>query len=911
MARWEFLKTFTLVYLVLGGHEDIQRVQAEKLTPEYWHTAPKDKLFPNLGITYKEVGKLQPTHEVYNIHLMVDLPDILTLIREISEVIPPELMKSCKATTSVAPEICQEQKVLIDSLFQYQERIKNEMTRFIEDLVNDIPALKGRIVEKPIWLHNRPKRGFGAALFGIPLIGGLIYGLYTSHRIGALEKNIKTLRNVSFRLAEGQSKLSEGLSMLANVTAREIHTLYRQIGTIRSKLINLTYYVRTSMKTLQKKISDSARLEAYLSVIQLTLTEYHIVVGRMLKELRLVVHNLHLGLLPQTLVTYNQLQTLLDKVGEDIRNKYPGYSLVYKQAEAYYNVRNVIATVLNRTLIVQISAYVKKENQAMFDLYRVESVPVPYNVHRVNQPETGEKSYSYTQAEIKTPYFAASTEDYMTMSSSLIASCEENNGVYICPDTLIHTHKSQPTCLSAVYWEQSIQEIDKHCQYQYYHDIIPEARILSNYSHYLISNGRIPWTLVCEGQSIPKRKSGERYVLIERAALCQCALVTPVHYVPATLTDCRKETTEIKLLYPYNAIVRYKFAEQAQEAFNYLNAERENVGEDMPELRVIDTTSEEHVPNQEKLEPIELDQVVQAIKNNKPAYISRMDYLESHTDVRNWFSGKKIILGIILIMSTVGVIALIIVLAQLYQSGKIKGLLGTTLMSQGIPMTEAVQLNDQGEDIYSHLAAQLTLDRFMLIVTVVSVVLLYYLSKYLFKRYLLYRHIIPSRQGSKARYTQMFLEITNMKESILIHVMKVPASVIEIEIPGKLNVIVKEVRKYYWYTYVHLKWNIPHFYVYSPHIEMPFPNIITIPLYRRAKLQRIIDTPYTTRILVLNDVYYSVEMVRSSRKFTDEEDVYSIINNPSENSRNVSEIGGTEPKIYPVICENLEVLEEP
>ena len=103
------------------------------------------------------------------------------------------------------------------------------------------------------------------------------------------------------------------------------------------------------------------------------------------------------GYLPNTLITPEKLQEILNEVWKTLQLTNPDYDLVIDRLHLYYDMQ--LATLgidKNRHLIIQFPIFVQPNTQQLLILYQLETVPVPILDQNV-------KAQSYMHLQTKTP----------------------------------------------------------------------------------------------------------------------------------------------------------------------------------------------------------------------------------------------------------------------------------------------------------------------------------------------------------------------------------------------------------------------------------------------------------------------------------------------------------------------------
>ena len=109
-------------------------------------------------------------------------------------------------------------------------------------------------------------------------------------------------------------------------------------------------------------------------------------------------------------------------------------------------------------------------------------------------------------------------------------------------------------------------------------------------------------------------------------------------------------------------------------------------------------------------------------------------------------------------MSIVGVIALVIVLCQCYQGGKIKTMVASAILPHTLLVAKAAVISNELDPI--KWASKIAVERMYLVLVGVLFLALYYVSVKIFKRYILYHHMLPSHNTDECTHeSQLFLEL--------------------------------------------------------------------------------------------------------------------------------------------------------
>ena len=124
------------------------------------------------------------------------------------------------------------------------------------------------------------------------------------------------------------------------------------------------------------------------------------------------------------------------------------------------------------------------------------------------------------------------------------------------------THRSEHTCESAIYWNKAACLINKKCNFEYYHGLTPEPRVLDA-GDYLLLTG-YPWTFFCtKERQILNPTEGSPYIIIKRTQLC--SINAGPYYLQKNVLSCEDENVDLHMYYTVNMAVVNCFGTQYQK----------------------------------------------------------------------------------------------------------------------------------------------------------------------------------------------------------------------------------------------------------------------------------------------------------------------------------------------------------
>lgn len=159
------------------------------------------------------------------------------------------------------------------------------------------------------------------------------------------------------------------------------------------------------------------------------------------------------------------------------------------------------------------------------------------------------------------------------MHENQLQDCFVFNGTKVCNSVLLQAHKSVSSCVTALFWDPSIETINKLCDVQYFHNMEVPAQVFETESLLLLANIKTEWEFQCKDDTIPRKQIGKRFAIILKNNLCNYKIIVGNdHYIQQKLTGCSDNITELQIRYPTNSLVLYnlrQITENIDHGFDY------------------------------------------------------------------------------------------------------------------------------------------------------------------------------------------------------------------------------------------------------------------------------------------------------------------------------------------------------
>ena len=450
-----------------------------------------------------------------------------------------------------------------------------------------------------------------------------------------------------------------------------------------------------------------------LGVLLSDLNRYLLLYERKLSELDHfldALDNLSNSQLSHSVVSAEAMQVLITHVQQVLERDYPDYELVVSQVHDYYNLPISTFACKDKTLVINISFYIKPKNQEPLFLYDIRMIPVPYHMNEELIDES-ESKYTYTKVKPTTRILAMGSNTQIKLDYDQLVHCVKYNILFFCEQMFLEKQDNEHTCESAIYTNQNEKLIQQKCTIEYYPKLDPDPDILDAGNHILLGNFPLPWTYFCEQKDeIPSPISGSSYVIIKKHDLCQCSLSAGSWYLEANIAYCTKDpdnpSTQLTLYYTVNmATVIYQFQEKLKtEGITDLTLITEQIPFDAKEPDLI--VEEDTYVFQDTSPAVNYKEVMEDFAMR--CYLSKPDLAMSMAEPSHWFGGHNSWLIFVGVAAVLVVVLIPFLLFTLYkycgfrfQFQKVNSILAKLLIlnktAESIPLTLAQPMTEFGE----------------------------------------------------------------------------------------------------------------------------------------------------------------------------------------------------------------------
>ena len=245
------------------------------------------------------------------------------------------------------------------------------------------------------------------------------------------------------------------------------------------------------------------------------------------------IENLNSGYLTHCVLDPQVLTKYLEIIEDDLEDTAPEYEPVFISVYQYYG--NSLASFTNTIddLLLQLPILIKLKVQVSMSLFSIETVPVPLDA----ETYIGDKR-EYTQIILETEYIALTDNNYVPLTQAQISLCAKIGYTYYCEYAHLLKKCTEPTCVSAIYYDQESEIKANQCKTIVTFDNIPESKILDAGNILILSNLQKPWTIASKDVSRVFEIEYSTYHILNRLELCECSLTAGNYLLSQTDTNC-------------------------------------------------------------------------------------------------------------------------------------------------------------------------------------------------------------------------------------------------------------------------------------------------------------------------------------------------------------------------------------
>jgi hypothetical protein len=417
----------------------------------------------------------------------------------------------------------------------------------------------------------------------------------------ARNRAIKELAKLTLQQRQKNIKyFKNGLQISTNIVAEleqlkdSMQAQDRMIRTTSDAFVNQTKWHRRYYERTQDFVAISEYYTRSLVMAQRAVSAVVSHRGKItqfrqsIDNILTAIDNLADGRLSSTLVHPSQLISHLERLKENLESRNQ-WELAFESVHQYYAEPLVTFSNTPDHILLQIPIFLKRKDQPKWNLYSMETVPVPATQLTYSFEES-----MFTQIETNKTYIAASSNEYVELTEPDLRACTQLGFLYLCEQSkLIHASEA-PACAAALLFKTG-QNIANLCEVKAQYHVRPHPSLLDAGNEMILANVPGPWTIACDGTGRTRHINPSAYAVLNKTELCECSLTAGPYHIRQVLADCvRQHHDEIfstgyimnRMLYDFlsdNAGITEEVYHNIIDAFKFSDPKNQPLGVELTE----------------------------------------------------------------------------------------------------------------------------------------------------------------------------------------------------------------------------------------------------------------------------------------------------------------------------------------
>lgn len=531
----------------------------------------------NYGIVFEKVATMDAVYDYWTHTYRIQLPAIHR--------IAPYTV-ACTNTSTLLNRYCREYQ----AAFQNVDQVRTQYMHSLNDTFSQIKELM------PVGqMENSGSRSKRKVLGFIADIAHHVFGFATDKEVTKLAKHMMAMESKQNVLHYQMAQIGEDLSSFMTLSNHRFNNMKQIVTDNHNAIMGVAHEIQTLSNTIQEEIGFTALLikESY----------YMMSLQYGLQEFLQGIHDLFNHKLPINLVPYKDIKHVISRVNTKLTQQHSRLQVKHMTAYQVYKDVPFIWTSKHHQIYITVKLPLVAPMTSL-DVFRINYFAVPLNA-TTNHATKLMETHKYIALSTDQLYYAF-PEENMIQNSYIDAQ------TYDLP---LHP-VVQPSCLSAVYFDNKAA-IQEKCDFRVLlHDIKPQVKHLHN-GQYLISNVDNIFLTCNTGL---QRHDGCRFCVF--TVPCLCDVATTQFYFPPRLAHCSSENDTATMLHPVNLAIMLNFYKQE----DILHVEADKMYKEIPLTNIPPIHMFAHnlseILANDKMDDMSLKRIAQSVKREDQVYQS-------------------------------------------------------------------------------------------------------------------------------------------------------------------------------------------------------------------------------------------------------------------------------------------------
>lgn len=576
--------------------------------------------------------------------------------------------------------------------------------RMISDPTNQkMKILNETTTQEPVTRPNRPRRRhkrWAMEIAGLVMDG---VGRFLAWRKDEMMfKGMEALHQRQNRLEGSIVQIENNLLSVTRTVMKGFDNLYKNVQFHTNQILRLTTTLTSQTIQIDNLEADFRTTTDIVTFVlgQLKVhfdknIDYFLEIERMGNSLLTALDGLSTGHLNHEVISPYMLQVYLDHITQVMKELHPSYELAMENIHEYYDVDFVTYVVDQGILYIHLPVYFKNTANEELNLYKVHSVPIPFDPATLKPNAEGRFVGDYTHVKLSKTYLALGQADYLELTDDDLLRCSHVHSRYYCETTMLVQKMTDYTCTSAIFFNLTTLAGDL-CDVRYLVNYDPIPTIWTVQDWILLIGMPAPWRAFCSADTdIPIALNEGSLVLIKQEDLCHCTWCSGTYCLQENPMYCELQNLHNKaelLLYKtintavvealdtaidgittMNDRMRIQIQTETKDIQNRYIPQNQTVDLDgniilaqnwnqrVPSATIIQEDPTDFAILQTNLEiDAPLENVIDAIKTRQQTYGTKGDYQMFSAKIQNWLSAEKWLVIFTFGAACVGIVACIV-----------------------------------------------------------------------------------------------------------------------------------------------------------------------------------------------------------------------------------------------------------
>jgi hypothetical protein len=768
------------------------------------------------------------------------------------------------------------------TLLKYRTNLENSQAD-LRSILQEGDSLR-HIIE--IADPSRKKRAL-PLLFGLPILAAVkaigLFGfeVHKYRRMNQLRKSVKEMDKRQERMQWFMMDQSRKQTLFQETTSDEIAEIQDSLNASHHEILSIRSDVSkilVDVKKLQDQmdsislyifhvISTASKMTSHVQAVfrnnVLTLERY----GHILAHWKQAAVSLTKGQLSENIVSPTNLKTILSNISQSLMEKGDEYKLLSVNYLDYYHSAQVLYTLHENSIIVQIPIPLALTQVPPYHLYRLVTVFMPLDTSWfINSHK------EYTKLNSDKEYIAIGKHNYVEFDQYQLSKCSTWHGSITCPTKHVYVDNNHPSCLKLLHHGYNMHDLMDHCQLYYYRGYRATPGLINTEHYIMLSGFGGVWTHRCEGMRQHVILKAKHFVLIPKKKFgCSCSVQNEHLYLEGTSPECVSELTESDLVFPLNALQVAMFSPvipnvTASQGTLYHSGALPTI--QMPALQVQFHEDKGVLADDFQGTKVPIRKVQKFISTNQEIYLTSADLVAAESRFENWFHRLKRGKIATFVLALIGTVTGMITLYLLYKFSGLSAMVASMALNPR-RVTALPMLPDSATwSIINRIIGTITQAIFLFVCLMTCKMIWKMITHSRFTRKFIPRRAKPKKSVGRS---DILVEISDGQASHVQYMASVAihGSLIH-ELPQVVNkyplIIAHE--KHLINDIITIQWQDLDTITLSDQDVLALPEKLSIPYSEKYTIRHIVLHPYTVRVVITceNIVWQTSQSLLESRK---------------------------------------------